>query len=75
MDKFLQNTIYQKRYRMKKENWNNSFISYLLSHNKRILKFSGLTQHYFIVSVGQESARNLEKYPALDISHNLSDVV
>ena len=61
IDKFLQNTIYQNRYRMKKEDWNNPFTSYLLSHNKSILKFSGLTQkHYFTVSVGQESARDLE---------------
>ena len=68
MDKFLQNTIYQNRYRMKKENWNNYY-------NKSILKFSGLTQHYFIVSVGQESACNLEEYPALDLSHKFGVAV
>ena len=76
IDKFLQNTIYQNRYRMKKEDWNNPFTSYLLSHNKSILKFSGLTQkHYFTVSVDQESARDLEEYPAVDLSHNLGVAV
>ena len=76
IDKFLQNTIYQNRYRMKKEDWNNPLTSYLLSHNKSILKFSGLTQkHYFTVSVGRESARDLEEYTAVDLSHNLGVAV